>query len=162
MAPEPDPFLQRIAAALALGPSPEARSALDRLWAEVGPGGDALHRCALAHHMADLQPSAEDELMWDERALSAVEELTEDRVRAVDGSLQVRALLPSLHLNLADDHRRLGSVEASREHLARAVEAVEVLADDDYGRLVRRGLADLAAALDAGSVARLPSDPRSG
>ncbi len=33
---------------------------------------------------------------------------------------QVRVLQPSLHLNLADDHRRLGDPARAREHLAQA------------------------------------------
>ena len=37
--------------------------------------------------------------------------------------------------------------------------AIDVLADDDHGRLVRTGLEHVRAALDAGSTDPLPSAP---
>jgi hypothetical protein len=153
-----DETLTRITAAVELGRAgrrAEAREALSGIWTGIGPGGDAFHRCTLAHYMADLQDADEDELWWDEQALAAVADLTDERAQRVHESLQVRGFLPSLHLNLADDHRRLGDTARAREHLATARELSAVLPDDGYGSLVRRGIENVTAALDAGSAARL-------
>jgi hypothetical protein len=53
-------------------PFPDEREAARRLfadlWEEIGAGGDALHRCALAHSMADVQDDVREELVWDLRA----------------------------------------------------------------------------------------------
>jgi hypothetical protein len=82
-----------------------ARAILERLWETAD---DALHRCSIAHYLADLQGSVEDELRWDELALAAFPDLTDERIRAYEDSWRARAFLPSLHLNLADVHRRAG------------------------------------------------------
>lgn len=70
-----DPLLERIAAAVAIGHTesrPAAREALTLLWDELpAAGGRQLHRCVLAHHLADLQDEVADELAWDLRALAA-------------------------------------------------------------------------------------------
>ncbi|WP_121745776.1 hypothetical protein, partial [Streptomyces sp. E2N166] len=120
------------------GDREEARHRFLGLWAEIGEHGDPLHRCTLAHYLADTQDDPGDELAWDLRALSAAEELTEDRSgdRPADrpeGTLAARALYPSLHLNLAADYDRLGHREAARLHLRRARGAAESLAVDRYG-----------------------------
>ncbi|KXK61712.1 hypothetical protein AWW66_11940 [Micromonospora rosaria] len=144
----------------ASGHRAEARDALDALWTRVGPDGDALHRCTIAHYLADLQEDVAAELAWDRRALAAVTDLTDERARRFHTSWQVRGLLPSLHLNLADGYRRLGEVGSAREHLDLARETVDDLPDDGYGTMIRAGIGNLAEALDTGSRAPLgASDP---
>jgi hypothetical protein len=129
-----------------------ARRELTAIWAEVErSGGDAFHRCVIAHFLADLQ----DELMWDERALAAVAGVTDERAQEYHPSLQVRGFLPSLYLSLADDHRRLGDAARAHEFLALARGTVDALADD--GALVRSGLENVARALAEGSTERLLS-----
>ncbi|MFI6236152.1 hypothetical protein ACIBD9_21575 [Micromonospora sp. NPDC050784] len=143
-----DPTMTRIIEAVQLGHSgapAQARELLTALWDELGPTGDALHRCTLAHHLADLQDSTEAELSWDERALAAVSELTDERAQRHLPSLQVQAFLPSLHLNLADCHRRLGNVGQAREHLARVREHLVRLPDDAYGDSIRAAVRDFVA-----------------
>lgn len=157
-----DPTMADVAAAVELGHGgqrAEARQRLAGLWEQVGEGGDPLLRVSIAHFLADLQDDVRDELAWDERALSAVAALTDDRAAHQHAGLQVRGFLPSLHLNLADCHRRLGNPGAARRHLARAEADVDVLAEDDYGSLIRAGLEHVRAALDAGSTDPLPSAP---
>ncbi|MGV9213508.1 hypothetical protein ACTFTM_16760 [Micromonospora sp. RB23] len=144
----PDPTMTRIVEAVQLGQTgraAEARELLTALWDEIGPTGDALHRCTLAHHLADLQDTLNAELSWDERALAAVSGLTDERARRHLPSLQVRAFLPSLYLNLADCHRRLGNAGAAREHLARAREHLAQLPDDPYGEMIRASVRDFDA-----------------
>lgn len=150
-----DEIMAAITAAIGLGHAGDragARAELERLWVETG---DALHRCTIAHFVADLQDSVADELMWDERALAVAAELTDERARQHDASFQVRAFMPSLHLNLADAHRRLGNVPAARHHLTAAEADIDTLPDDDYGRLIRTGMEKIRRALDDGSTAPL-------
>jgi hypothetical protein len=66
----------------------------------------------------------------------------------------------SLHLNLADDHRRLSNPAKAREHLATAHDLVKHLPDDQYGK-IRGGIQNVTQALDAGSTEPLESHPSS-
>ncbi|MDX6313811.1 MAG: hypothetical protein QOF44_3275, partial [Streptomyces sp.] len=47
------------------GDREEARNRFLALWEEIGEDGDPLHRCTLAHYMADTQDDPEEELVWD-------------------------------------------------------------------------------------------------
>ncbi|MFF0721543.1 hypothetical protein [Micromonospora sp. NPDC003816] len=132
-----------------------ARDALERLWETIGADGDALHRCTVAHFLADLQDLVTDELAWDQRALAAITDLSDERARRYHDSLRVRAFLPSLRLNLADAHRRTGDAAEARRHLAAAVADLDALPDDGYGAMIRSGVARARQALDAGSTAPL-------
>jgi hypothetical protein len=152
----PDAMMTRIGQIVMLqhaGDREEARDRFLGLWAEIGEDGDPLHRCTLAHYMADAQDDPADELVWDLRALSAAEALTDGRVAEHDQSLAVRALYPSLHLNLAADYVKLGRAEAARGHLRRARGAAGALGDDRYGDGVRAAIGRLELRLreDEGS-----------
>jgi hypothetical protein len=125
-----------------------ARERFTEIWADIGgEDGDPLHVCVLAHSMADVQDDVREELVWDLRALAAVDRLTEDRLARAGVTLPVAGLRPSLHLNLADCYRRLGDLGRAREHLRLAQEGIGVLGDDDYGRLIRNGLERLTQQL---------------
>ncbi|WP_217143599.1 hypothetical protein [Streptomyces sp. AC627_RSS907] len=143
----PDAVLTRIGQVVMLhhaGDREEARRRFLDLWAEIGEHGAPLHRCTLAHYLADTQDDPGDELAWDLRALSAAEELTRDRpADRREGTLAARALYPSLHLNLAVDYERLGHREAARVHLRRARGAARSLAHDRYGEGVRAAIGRL-------------------
>ncbi|MGW0712296.1 hypothetical protein ACWD4G_41205 [Streptomyces sp. NPDC002643] len=159
------------------GDREEARERFLGLWAEIGEDGDPLHRCTLAHYMADTQDDPYDELAWDLRALSAAGELTD--ARAAEGSpsaeehrdgLAARAFYPSLHLNLAADYAKLDRQEAARSHLGLARAAIGTLDDnghnDGYGAAyddgIRTALTRLAAQLDEDgpSEGTTPGPPR--
>ncbi|WP_254878924.1 hypothetical protein [Streptomyces sp. NA04227] len=129
------------------GDREEARNRFGDLWAEIGDGGDALHRCTLAHYMADTQDDPVEELAWDLRALSAADELTGGRPAAHDDSPAARSLYPSLHLNLAADYVKLRHFAAARGHLRRARGAMGSLADDGYGKGIRSAVDRLEATL---------------
>ena len=135
----------------------EGRARLVALWDSVGATGDPLHRCTLSHYLADLYDDAAEALTWDIRALDAADALTDERARAHHASLNVAGFYPSLHLNLADNYRRLNSFAAAARHLDEARRRLGVLADDGYGRTVRTGVDHVAAALAAGSTERLSS-----
>ena len=157
-----DEVMARIVAAVELGRRGErsdARLVLEALWIEMGEGaGDAFHRCVLAHFMADLQDDVRAELVWDERALAAIASVTDERAQEYDASLQVRGLLPSLYLSLADDHRRLGEPDLAHAFLDQARSVSDALGDGPYGLLVRGAFEHIASALAEGSTERLPGD----
>lgn len=160
----PDAMMTRIGQAVMLhhaGDREEARGRFLDLWGEIGDGGDALHRCTLAHYMADTQDDPADELAWDLRALAAAEELGDGRVAEPHQSLAVRAFYPSLHLNLAADYVKLGRSEAARTHLRRARGAAGALADDRYGDGVRAAIGRLELRLrDTGAAAETAGSDR--
>ncbi|MGW1726047.1 hypothetical protein ACWCQK_24280 [Streptomyces sp. NPDC002306] len=138
------------------GDREEARRRLLDLWTEIGAHGDPLHRCTLAHYLADTQDEPDDELAWDLRALTAAEELTEERFTGRrddadgEGAVAVRALYPSLHLNLAADYVKLGRRDAARSHVRRARGAAGVLGDDTYGDGVRAEISRMELRLGEG------------
>jgi hypothetical protein len=147
---EPDEVMSRINDAVGLhqaGQNAAARERFEQIWAEIGPNGDPLHRCSLAHFMADAQESPSAKLLWDQRALDAADLLTDERAREHHASLSVRGFYPSLHLNLAKDHQLLGNDDRARDHIEQAKSVLHVLGDDGYGRLIRGGVARLDAEL---------------
>ena len=149
----PDAVLTRIGQVVMLhhaGDREEARHRFLDLWAEIGEHGDPLHRCTLAHYLADTQDDPGDELAWDLRALTAAEEVTEDGPASPEGVLAVRAFYPSLHLNLAADYIKLGHREAARTHLRWARRAATALAEDRYGEGVRAAISRLEFQLGEG------------
>ncbi|MGP3948129.1 hypothetical protein [Streptomyces sp. 7N604] len=125
------------------GDRDEARNRFAALWEEIGEDGDPLHRCTLAHYMADTQDDPADELAWDVLALRAADSLTDVRAAAHHQALAVRAFYPSLHLNLAADYEKLGQPAAARRELDRARERSSALGDDDYGDGIRAAIARL-------------------
>jgi hypothetical protein len=150
-----DEVMDRIGAAITLGrrgDRADARERLTKIWTEISTdaaggapaGGDAFHRCVLAHYLADLHDEPREELAWDLRALEAAGSLTDERVQEHHVSLRIRGFYPSLHLNLADVYRRLGEPAKAREHLAEAERRVDALGDDAYGEGVRAALARLS------------------
>jgi hypothetical protein len=159
----PDAVMTRIGQVVMLhhaGDREEARHRFLGLWAELGEHGDPLHRCTLAHYMADTQDDPADELAWDLRALTAAEELADDRLAEDEGTLAVRALYPSLHLNLAADYVKLGHPEAARIHLRRARGAADTLGDDSYGDGVRAAISRLEMRLGDGGSGWVPPRQR--
>ncbi|MQY17498.1 BAR domain-containing protein [Nocardia macrotermitis] len=136
-----------------------ARRELLHLWDAMGPLGDPLHRCTLAHYLADLYDDAAQSLIWDIRALDAAAALTDERARRHHPALRVRGFYPSLHLNLADNLRRLGSFDAADQHLDAAREYFDALGPDAYGEGIRSAADEVAAAVRARSTARRDSAP---
>jgi len=148
---QPDAIMTRMGEGLALsqqGQRDAARTLWEELWASVGQEGDSLHRCALAHHLADVQDDPAAELDWDLRALEAADALSGERA-AEAGVASVAVLYPSLHLNLGDVYLRLGDMAAAWQHLEAGTTAAAALADDGYGAMIKRGLQGLRERLNA-------------
>lgn len=158
----PDTTMNAITEAVTLGRTGDTETARTRLldiWSELGAAGDPLHRCSLAHYLADLYDDPAQALAWDIRALDAADTLSDGRVQQYHASLQVAGFYPSLHLNLADNYRRLGSWDAATEQLTAARAHLNALPDDAYGEMIRTALDEVAAAITQRSTERRPSAP---
>ena len=154
----PDPTMAAIGEAVAEGRAGDiasARRKLLDLWSAIGVTGDPLHRCSLAHYLADLYEDPARAIAWDIRALDAADALTEQRVQEHHASLHIAGFYPSLHLNLADDYRRLGSFEAAAEHINAAEAHAPGLPRGPYGDLLRGAVREVAEA-----IARRDRTPR--
>ncbi|WP_067965450.1 hypothetical protein [Nocardiopsis trehalosi] len=159
----PDPIMDAIGRAVTegrAGGTAAARRTLRGLWAEIGAAGDPLHRCTLAHYLADLYDDAPAQaLAWNVRALDAAEALTQQRVAEHHAGVAVAGFAPSLHLNLADDYRRLGAFDAAAEHIEAAREHAPGLPDDAYGDMIRGAVREVADAIARRDRAKRPTAP---
>jgi hypothetical protein len=146
-----DPTLIRIGEAVQLshrGEREAARLLFGEIWDEIGgEQGDPLHRCTLAHAMADVQDDVHQELVWDQRALAAADLLTDARMAQAGVTLPVAGLYPSLYLNLSECYRKLGDLRRAREHLRQAQATIGALGDDEYGQMIKGGLERIAERL---------------
>lgn len=153
-----DPTMDRIVAAVAA----RHRDDLLTLWSTSDL--DPLHRCVVAHHLADMYDDAADALEWDERALTAAGEIDSARLDEAASGVQVAALYPSLHLNIADDLRRLGSFEAAHHHVAQARARLGSFAalgpeHDAYVAMMRDLVDDIGAMVVSRSTHRRATAP---
>ncbi|EFE65703.1 conserved hypothetical protein, partial [Streptomyces viridosporus ATCC 14672] len=159
----PDPTMEAIGRAVVEGRSggiAPARRKLLALWSTIGVTGDPLHRCTLAHYLADLYEDPAQGLAWNIRALDAADAVTEQRVQEHHAGLRLAGFYPSLHLNLADDYRRLGSFDAATEHMNKAREHAPDLPQDAYGAFLRAALDEVAEAISQRDTAPRGSAPR--
>ncbi|MEU9230790.1 hypothetical protein AB0D40_41580 [Streptomyces massasporeus] len=158
----PDPTMEAIGQAAAEGRTGNALSARQKLlnlWSAIGVTGDPLHRCSLAHYLADLYEDPAQALAWDVRALDAADAVTEQRVQEHHASLHIAGFYPSLHLNLADNYRRLGSFDAATEHISAAKQHAPNLRQDAYGAFLRTALDEVAEAISRRDTTKRPSAP---
>lgn len=147
-----DSTLEAIMHAVAAGREGDVAGARERLlglWSEIGVTGDPLHRCTLAHYLADLYDDPARALTWDVRALDAADAVTPTHPAAPD----IAGFYPSLHLNLADAYRRLGSFETAEAHLATAWEHSPDQHEGAYGDLLRTAFAAVTEALSTRDTA---------
>ncbi|MFH9606226.1 hypothetical protein [Streptomyces sp. NPDC017448] len=159
-----DPTMEAIGRAVTQGRAGDiaaARQQLLNLWSAIGVTGDPLHRCSLAHYLADLYGDPAQSLAWNVRALDAADAVTEQRVQEHHADLHIAGFYPSLHLNLADDYRRLGSFEAATEHIDAAKERASHLPRNPYGDLLRGAVQDVADAIAGRDTTRRASAPGS-
>lgn len=146
----PDPTMEAIGQAVVEGRAGDiasARRKLLSLWSAIGVTGDPLHRCSLAHYLADLYEDPAQALVWDIRALDAADAVSDQRVQEHHASLRIAGFYPSLNLNLADNFRRLGSFEAATEYINAAMARASDLPQDPYGDLIRGAIQEVAEAI---------------
>lgn len=120
-----------------------ARARLSALWEQTDVPAQ---RCVVAHFLADVQERIDDEVRWDEAAFEAFGAVTDADLTPI-GVPAAAGLLPSLHLNLGDGYLRQGRLADARAQAELARAALDVLGDDGYGAMVRRGLDSLEARL---------------
>ena len=147
---QPDTIMAQVGHGIELGGRGDreaARELFARLWEQVSEVGDPLHRCAIAHSMADVQDDPRDELAWDLRALEAADSVTPERAAAAGVVTPVASFYPSLHLNLGEAYRKLGDLGSARTHLRLGQDAAQAFGDDGYARMIRGGLDGLATRL---------------
>ena len=123
------------------------RQALLACWEQTDLPEHAF-RCVLAHYLADVEDSLDDEVAWDTTALAEYAHLRGADLAAV-GIPDATGLAPSLHLNLGDGFLRQGRTAEAAEQLSAGLEAVAALGDDGYGRMIRDGLDRLASRIDS-------------
>ncbi|MET9483967.1 hypothetical protein [Streptomyces sp. NPDC006638] len=158
----PDPTMEAIGQAVTegrTGNTLSARQKLLNLWSVIGVTGDPLHRCSVAHYLADLYEDPAQALAWDVRALDAAGAMTDQRVQEHHASLSTAGFYPSLHLNLADNYRRLGSFDAATDHINAAKEHAPNLRQDVYGAFLRTAVDDVAEAISQRDTTKRPSAP---
>lgn len=159
----PDPVMETVTRAVGQwhesGNAAPARERLLILWAEIGVLGDAFHRCILAHYLADLYDDPAEALIWDIRALDAADAVTAQGSGAVQHGFNIVSFRPSLHLNIADNLRRLGSFTAAAAHLEAATHDMNLLAEDTYGGLIRDGMKQVSESIARQDRSRLGQSP---
>ena len=110
------------------GDSSHARELFTSAWNEAQ---SPTERCVAAHYVARHQPTSALTLEWNQRALDFARQVT-------DGS--ANGFLPSLLLNVAHSTELIGDREGAHRGYKDAAAAAVALADDGYGRFLRRGI----------------------
>lgn len=120
------------------GDQERGREALLACWGATSER-DHAQRCVLAHYLADQQSSLDEEVAWDEAALSAHAYVVDEDLAPL-GMTSATALAPSLHLNLGDGYLRQGRVDDANAHVDAGLRAGSALPIDGYGGHIRSGL----------------------
>lgn len=105
-----------------------ARELFQRAWTEHRSDYEA---AIAAHFLARHQPSLDDSLRWNQRALEHALAAPAD---------QVDGFFASLYLNLAHAYEMLERTDQAQFYLARGEAALGALPDSPYAAVVRDGL----------------------
>lgn len=105
-----------------------AKDLYEKAWTDRS---NDLEACIAAHYLARVQPTPEENLAWNERALTHGQLLPFE---------DVQEFLPSLHLNVGKSLENLGRADEARRHYELAAEHARVLPDDGYGKMIRHGI----------------------
>lgn len=126
-----------------------ARQRLNALWQSLR-SDDAFHRCVIAHYLADLQSDPMAELSWDsmalELALRSLPKTFNERIPDVTHA----SFLPSLHLNVAASHERVGQLDAAAQAARAALLAIDSVTDTPLGDITRSAILRLCERLNVG------------
>lgn len=106
-----------------------------------GRGGDTDGAKTDLHELVEA-------IIWDELALAAATE-NPDRT---DG------FLPPLHLNIADNRRRLGNFDVAAQHLDLARKSLPSLDGGPYAEQMERWIGDVHSLNDAHLTSPLPTE----
>lgn len=106
----------------------EATKVFYRAWEEAG---SATEKFTAAHYVARHQTSVENKLQWDETALNLALTIDDE---------QIKAVYPSLYLNIAKCHEDLGNFDKALWHYRSALDFASFLPNDGYGDMIRAGI----------------------
>lgn len=120
------------------GENQQGREALTACWAAT-TDTDHAQRSVIAHYLADVQSSLDDQVAWDEAALREHRHVVDEDLAPV-GLTSAAALGPSLHLNLGDGYLRQGRVDNARAQVTAGLASASALPVDGYGAHIRSGL----------------------
>lgn len=84
-----------------------------------------------AHYVARQQQSVEEKLRWDEIALTLALKVGDDKMKAI---------FPSLHLNVGKCYEDLKDFTKAKEHYDLGMSFTSFLGNDGYGRMIKAGL----------------------
>jgi hypothetical protein len=87
-----------------------------------------------AHYVARHQQTIDDKLHWDKTALQHALNIQEQET--------VKAVLPSLYLNIAKCHEDLGDIDQAKTNYRSASASAAFLPDDGYGTMIKKGIAN--------------------
>jgi hypothetical protein len=111
----------------------DARTLFEQAWAVRQ---DDLDASIAAHYLARHQDTLERILHWNQEALRYANVVSKQQ----EDSEQIAVFYPSLYLNLGRSYEDLGDHATARHFYRLADEWVKLLADE-YGDIVRRGIA---------------------
>jgi rifampin ADP-ribosylating transferase len=110
------------------GKPDEASALFHQAWNEAT---NATEKFTAAHYIARHQQNVEDKLRWDEIALNLALEIEGEEVKAV---------YPSLYLNVGKCHEDLGHFDKALENYELALSYTPFLPDDGYGNMIKAGV----------------------
>ncbi|WPP52415.1 tetratricopeptide repeat protein [Catalinimonas niigatensis] len=84
-----------------------------------------------AHYVARHQKGVADKLRWDQIALAHAQKVTDKSVKAV---------YPSLYLNIAKCYEDLKDFDNARKNYQQAWSFVSHLSDDGHGKMIKSGI----------------------
>jgi hypothetical protein len=110
------------------GKRAEAAKLFEQAWHQAHTD---LEKYVAAHYVARHQDGTAGKLKWDETALDFALKISCDGIK---GSL------PSLYLNIANDHEQLHDFKKANEIYHLALSFADFLLDDGYGNMIRGGI----------------------
>ncbi|RFZ90733.1 rRNA adenine methyltransferase [Mucilaginibacter conchicola] len=108
--------------------SQEALKCFTRAW-DIAQND--FERFTAAHYVARHQADVSGKLHWDKTAL--------DLALSIDTS-EVKALYPSLYLNVAKCHEDMGDFKLAFENYSTAKQYTAFLPQDGYGDMIKKGV----------------------
>lgn len=110
------------------GKPDEAAALFHQAWDEAT---NATEKFTAAHYIARHQQDVADKLKWDETALNLALE--------IEGT-EIKAVYPSLYLNVAKCHEDLKDFVKAHENYQLALSYAQFLPEDGYGNMIRAGI----------------------
>lgn len=110
------------------GKKEEALTLLLQAWSEAKSD---FEKFTSAHYIARYQKSVSDKLNWDETALSLALRIKDESVKAV---------YPSLYLNIGKCYEDLNDFGAAMTNYESALSFTNFLSDDGYGKMIKGGI----------------------